>query len=597
VPLRLIRLALAGSAWLALVSAAGCGGSDGGAPDAGVTANPRLVILDPPGDALGLPFAGSATLRVRYQTGAGEPIAGEPVQFRLVSSTTADPGGATLSAGESLTDALGIARVDLVAGALETTFRVEVGATQAALVYFTVSVSQAGFAHLTVVPHHEGWRDPTGFERIELRLYRGGDVRCSDVDPDDPPASLFPPRTLSSFAETADYQNVIAAQPYTVIAWTLAPDNPTRLSWGCVELAAAQVPPARFDLAMAVRDRALRMPASAELVSALDLTPLGEAVAAAGADAPWTVLGCSEGPGQLLLDCTLDALVPDGVLDCQVHGTGATVDAIEAARGDADEFGCRPGQAGVVDSLDRRLSDAVAAGGGFPTGGDLGDLLATRVSMATAVQLRSQLEILPGNLARHRLLEAAVQVDGNPYTVDLTASDRPVLTATAGAAVDEQRTLVIGSHGFTVAVGSVLGAAWRDRALPSAGLDGRADDLGAALAASAEDSGSATSGCAAVSAIVCPELAQGASCAVAACQQAAVALDQSMTSWWRALDGSGVDLVLSGSAPLIDSDDDLVVDGLGSGSQGPGTWDALWSVDAGDGVAAGGSFTAAAVVP
>ncbi|HTM19033.1 MAG TPA: hypothetical protein VL172_00940, partial [Kofleriaceae bacterium] len=62
----LIRALLAGSAVLAA-----CGGGDG-APDAGPEANPRLVILDPPGDALGLPFGGTATLRVRYETDGGE---------------------------------------------------------------------------------------------------------------------------------------------------------------------------------------------------------------------------------------------------------------------------------------------------------------------------------------------------------------------------------------------------------------------------------------------------------------------------------------------------------------------------------------------
>src|SRR5688572_19253276 len=287
----LIRALLVGSALLAA-----CGGG-GDAPDAGPEANPRLVILDPPGDSVGLAFGGTATLRVRYETDAGEPIPDAAVDFQLVVRQDADPRGAALSATAAMTDALGIARVDLVAGAEETIFQVEAIAEQAASAFFPVSVSQAGFAHLDVDPFHDGWRDPLGFARLELRLYRAIDAVCAGIDADEPPASLFPPRALSGFDEIGTYQNIIASQPYTLVAWALLPDNPVPLAYGCVELGPQQVPPAEFALAMPVRDRPARLPGDAGLVSSLDLEPLADSAAAAGASAPWTVLSCAHGPG------------------------------------------------------------------------------------------------------------------------------------------------------------------------------------------------------------------------------------------------------------------------------------------------------------
>ncbi len=573
---------LLGSALLAA-----CGG-DGGAPDAG-TGNPRLVILDPPGDALGLAFAGQTTLRVRYETDAGDPIPDATVDFSLVVRPDADPGGATLSAESATTDSLGIARVDLVAGALETTFQVEASAPQAASAYFTVSVSQAGFAHVSVAPYHEGWRDVAGFERIELRLYRAGDATCAAIDPDAPPESVFPPRSLSSFTEMATYQNVIATQPYTVVAWALAVDNPTRLAFGCAELGAAQVPPTPFALALAVRDRTARLPGSADLVSALEVGPLAAAAAAAGAVAPWMVLGCVDGPGQLLLDCTADALVADGAVDCDVNGSGSLLTAIEAARGDADEFGCRPGMVATSASLDRKLTAAVAAGGPFPTGTELETLLAARADLLGMVELRSRMEFYDGGLLRHILSDATVVVGGEIYSLPLALTSRPVLAALASAAIDDQRHLVVGEHGFTLRYGSLAGEAFAAAALPPAGLAGRELDLGAALAGSAVDASSSTSGCAAVSAILCGEIAQPSGCAINACQQAAAALDQSFTHWWRRMDGDGVDLVLGGSVPLIDADDDLWFESLGGDGEG-GSWQVRWSAEVGTDLPAEGTF-------
>jgi hypothetical protein len=586
----LIRALLAGSALLAA-----CGGGDG-APDAGPEANPRLVILDPPGDSIGLAFGGTTTLRVRYETDAGEPIPDAAVDFQLVVRQDADPRGAALSATTAMSDALGIARVDLVAGAEETTFQIEAIAPQAASAFFTVSVSQAGFAHIDLDPFHDGWRDPLGFERIELRLYRAIDATCAAIDADEPPLSLFPPRALSGFDEVGSYQNVIASQPYTLVAWALLPDNTLPLAYGCVELGPHQVPPSRFALAMPVRDRAPRLPGDAELVSTLDLEPLADAAADAGTGAPWTVLSCAHGPGQLLLDCTTDVLGGDGTLDCVVDGANATVTAIQAARGPVDEFLCRPGTVGIEDSLDHQLNDAIDAGGDFPMGGELGELLDARADLLADVQLRSTLQFLPGGLVRHRLVALVADVGGTPYEVDLASTSRPVIAATAPAAIDGERNLVVGEHGFTLRYGSFAGAAWRDVALPAAGVAGRDADLGAALAGSAEDGGSATTGCNAVSAIICAEIGQAASCAYAACQTAAAALDDSFTAWWRGMDGDDLDLRLQGSVPLVDGDDDLAVDGLGTGGAEMGSWQATWDAAFGADIAADGSFAGSAPV-
>lgn len=583
----------------AVLFAAACGGSSTDDPDAGSTpANARLVILNET-EILGLGFGERRTLRVRYETDEGEPIPEALIEFTFLTAGIERTGGAGLSATDAETDELGVARVDLVAGAENVSFRIGVDAPDALGATFYIAVSDMGFASLVISPVHSGWRVPADdFANVQVRLYRASSARCTDIDIDDPPQSLFPPRSMSAFGAVASYQNISAGEGYTVLSWTEGPDGDTPLSFGCVDLDAPQVPPARIAFDVVVADRDLTLPVATTLSSVFDMQPVADAVDATGANLPWDTLGCQSGPGQLLLDCAVDALAPDGDLDCIPTGSTALTDTIDAHRGAADAAGCRPSTFGTMQpSLDKLLTDAVAAGGSWPVGSDLADLLGTRVEITQGFELHSILTLWAQS-ARHELVSIRISAVGDDFTVDFADTAFPIVStdqvALGGSGPTE---LAVGVHGFTLRYGTLARWAFGDLGLAPDGLDD--DALGAQLAQSAyDDGGSNQTGCAAVSAIVCAEVGQAQSCLEAACQQGAMALDDLFSLWWQAMDGSGIDLTLSGTAPLYDFDGDLAVDSIGADEKGKrtGSWQIDFATAAGPAIETTGGFGTAGVI-
>ncbi len=585
----------------ALLVTSACGGDDEETADAGPPRSARLVIQPPPGDIVGLPFNDSVTLRVLYETDAGEPIPDGRVQFSILATgADEDPGGSTLSANQAITDAQGIARVDLHAGAERTHFRIEVDAADAPTTRFYVAVSETGFARLIVTPVHEGWREPETFERIELRLYRAAELRCVGMDIDDLPQPVFPPRTLAEFGGSATYQNVTSGEAYTLVAWTLVADSATPISVGCTDLGAEQVPPGNIELPLVLRDRALVLPEVTTLSSTLDLAPLAAAVTSTGVDRPWRVLACPTGPGQLLLDCTLDVLAPDTALDCVVHSDDPIVAEVEALRGAADANGCRPAQVGSDPSLDQVLLDGVAEGAAWPIGPDLDTLLQSREDTMISVELTSQLTIDSPSSARHRLGSVRLEVNGTPFDLDLSATDRPVLQQSQ-VPIDfaSPPVLDVGEHGFTLRYGSLARAAFVAIGLSPRGLGERASHLGAALVESVSDGGASDPGCPSVSAILCGAIESPLDCALEACSIAALHLDTELEAWWTQLNGSGLDFELTGQAPIYDHDDDLLVDDIGRSDDSTvtGEWSARFELASGQKVSTSGAFGSVTEAP
>jgi hypothetical protein len=570
----------------------GCGDDVTTDPDAG-DVNARLDILDPPGDAIGLTHGGRVTLRVRYARERGEVIAGAPVRFAMIATGTGEsPAGSVLSADTAQTDSLGVARVDLVAGAQDTSFRVSVDARDAPTQYFYVTVAEGGFAKLYITPVHQGWRATEAFSRIEVRLYRAQILHCADLDVEAPPDSLSPPRSLSGFGGTVNYLNVTAGQPHTLVAWAhigVGPDpgmeSPVPVSAGCVDLGASELPASRVNIELPLRDRALvldRTPAR----SSFDLAPVAEAVDAAGLVRPWHILSCEAGPGQLLLDCALDALAPDAALDCVATGTSALVEAVNAHRGAADASGCRPAAlADTSASLDAELTLAVQAGAGFPVAAELAAMLADRAAIMASFELDSDMTLFDNRTAgetalSHRLTTLRALAPGGVYELSLGATSRPVIEQSPVPATLDGNALALGEHGFTLRHGDFARRAFAAIALAPRGLDDAQDSLGTALAQSVNGPGQ--TGCAGLSELVCVKIGQTASCLAAACTQGATALDGHLSGWWRALLAPGIDFALSGTALIHDPDGDLQADSVGRDAQGQstGAWSAtLWLSD------------------
>jgi hypothetical protein len=591
----LLRVA---AALAVVVSTIACGGSSTDDPDAGSTpSNARLVILNE-SDILGLGFGERRTLRVRYETDEGEPIPETVIEFALITAGTERTGGTGLSATDAETDELGVARVDLVAGAENVSFRVSVDAPDALGATFYIAVSDMGFANLVISPVHSGWRVPADdFANVQVRLYRATSAVCADIDIDDPPESLFPPRSMAAFGTDASYQNISAGEGYTVVSWTEGPDNSTPLSFGCVDLDSPQVPPARVSFDVVVVDRDLYLPASTTLSSLFDMQPVVDAIDATGVNAAWDILGCQAGPGQLLLDCTLDALAPDDALDCIVNGDSAITTATEASRGAPDAAGCRPSVYGnMIPSLDQVLTDAVVAGDAWPVGPDLAEVLSTRHEITQGFELHTTLTLWD-QAARHELSSIRISGGGDDYTIDFADTAFPQLSDDqVGLSGSDPTQLALTSHGFTLRYGYLSQWAFADLALAPKGLDD--DALGTALASSATNGGSGATDCIAVSELTCGEIGQAASCLEVACQQGVIALDGLLTLWWQAMNGVGLDLTLSGSAPIYDFDGDLTVDSIGADEKGKrtGAWQVRFTTATGTGIDTTGGFGTAGVI-
>lgn len=551
------------------------------APDAGAggeVSNKRLVLL-PPGEEIGLTYNSRTTLRVRYETAFNEIVRNAELRFALVATNPGEStAGATLSAASAVTDTSGIARVDLETTAQEARFRVSVDARDAPTKHFYISVSQGGFAQLHVTPEHAGWRPLSGFDRLELRLYAASLLACADLDPDMPRQSAFPTRELDGFGEAvAEFQNVNAGQPHTVVAWGFVPDSAVASAVGCMDLDSAQLPLSRVALTLPVADRALRVPADAPVSSVLDTGLVAAAIAQAGADRAWNQLACDTGPGQLLLDCMLDAANPDSALDCvpTAAADGLARD-VAARRGPPGAGGCRTDLDGGGDpSLDRLLTDAITAGG-WPAGADRQALRQARADILASLELDSALSLLPPTAARHRLVTARMRAGGGSFEVDLGATSRPLIDQTRVGVVVDGDQLSLAEHGFTLRYGSLAAAAFAALGLVPAGLPADTDAMGSSMVAALADPELDIPGCEVASALVCTAIERAPACLAAACASATPALDQALAAWWRAAQGSGLDLVMSGHGRLHDADGDLTVEAVGTGADGasPGLWNA-----------------------
>lgn len=573
-------------ALVAAVAAAGAACSSGGGdlgviPDAGTPEARYLDILGTPGEEVGLAYNSRVTLYVRYLRVGGGVVRREPVRFALEANRPGEAtAGATLSATTANTNQSGEASVELFSGAEDARFRVSVDARDAGTVYFFISVAQGGFARVDVEPVHQGWRAAEELARVEVRLYASAFLSCDALDVDAPPTSAYPPRGLDGFGDAVSFQNVSARQAHTVVAWAETAAGARPVAVGCLPLDGAQLPTGSVRTAVVVRDRDLILPETLSVSARFDLGAVAAIVDAAGATAAWDVMACPAGPGQLLLDCALDAAVPDDALDCVVNGTGgpdSLVAAIEAQRGPPDLLdgaGCRPGLLdGGELSLDGRLTEAVAQA--WPTGATLLDVLAVQGSVVGELSLDSVLTPLGTSALAHGLGQARVPAGNEVFPLDLPATSRPVLTAGPVAASLDGNLLAVAPHGFTLRYAALAAGAFAALGLAPAGIDDDPRGLGQSLVAAVRDPGTDLTGCAGLSNLVCTTAGEDAGCLAEACAGAVPVLDAALAAWLEVLDGSaaGVDFELAGTLALLDADGDLVVEGLAPASGPAGEQD------------------------
>ncbi len=543
-----------GACAIALALAA-CGDDGAGASDAGVNTNFSLEILSPPGDSIGLVFSGTSPLRVRYLDDQGLPLASQLVEFTLLDSGNESTGGASLSSADAITNAEGIAAIDLVAGAERVNYRVEASAAQAPSVIFYIQVSDQGFVNLEIRSAHEGPRDPESYQTVQLRIYTNGPPRCSEIDFDDLPQSFLQPHTQEAIGEVSEFVNLAADDAYTVIAWAeIAGGRP--LAVACVNLPAARLRSGQtFAAVMNMADRSYQWDEPLEVEAVIDLRPMTSTLVGAHA---WQRLGCPLGHAELLLDCLADAQTGDGLMDCDGVSTSPLSTGLATRRGVLGSDGCRlalDSEGG--SSIDGLLQAALdAATGGWPSTEERAALAGGYASLTEEVRIFSLMEATSSESATHRLLRAQL---GSAVS-DLVASTRPVIESVGVPyLLDASPLLTLNSHAFTLRYGEVAAEHYDTLALAPANVSGLDASLGDEIMsgiAIASDTG-----CSALEDFVCNELELPAACANQ-CSGIASDLNTLLASWLPALQSTGVDYEFALAAALVDANNDLGIDSL-----------------------------------
>jgi hypothetical protein len=546
-----------------------------------VTADPSTVALSP-----------GKTGRVRFLlTSEGVPIPDQKVTFAIVEAGT----NASLAGSGAVSDADGFAFANVQAG-IEETFHVRAtteGMTQADALVVVGPVGSVVVAPFFAPSSSSAPR----VSQIDVLVFDG--YRCEDTLPTGSPGPGRD-KPLSASGGTVEFDDVRTDETSAAVAHAIDRQSVT-VAAGCVDLSGSSLlPNGVVQVALPLYDTVTTPVGSFNVTSKLVFSP---PLAAAGAiAAPWHDLAnCPLDPAQLWLDCTIDALLPataEDPLDCVPLATpgakGPVGDALSARRGmpianaDGTPSGCRGGRdAGGDVSLDATLLGLF----GSPLPPEVVALQAVAYDAAHILDrltLQSTLDVSAGDrpdrfVVAHTLLSAefptltsagsvgaAIKL---PYDL-LQPLGLPVLSAYATATTEDQQ-IFIANHGFTLRLGTVARAAFGVLALAPRGLPANPGDVPVFLAGLAHLDDGVTYDCAAMDQALCPRAGLGAGCLIAACADGLAVLAAQLDASFDPADGPGLDLHLTGSAPLLDQT------GVGTTRVLGSTEDkvAAWSVD------------------
>lgn len=527
-------------------------------------------------------------------TNRGVPAAGQTVGFAIVpAGVGAGAQGATLAATSAVSDASGMATVGVRAG-LMTTFQVQATlGTASAEIAVIVETGTAGSVLVApfFAPSSTAAATATG---LTVRFY--DQTSCEELNLAHPPT---PARDIANLAPggTAlyDFVNTGTVSAAVGQALDMTGTATTVLARGCVDIPGSSLlADSTVEVALPLYDATPNPIGTFAVTSTLSFQP--PLAAAAALAAPWADLSdCPLDPAQLWLDCTVDALSGSSTndpLDCSPSifpgAEGPLGDALTAQRGLplVDDSGATTGCRGAKAGSGAESLDAIALGlFGSPTPPELLALPAIAADAAAildAVTLQSVLTIGPSEVAgdylvTHTLSTAVFGPPAGAGAVTLATLGLPTLTAYTTAS-DGDGLLTIGKHGFTLRLGTAARAAFGPLSLVPRGLPATANALVPALFALARSADGTASGCAALDAAVCEAVSEPTGCLLTACAAGLAALAAKLDDAFDGADGAGLDLYLSGSAPLFDTHGDGTASVLGSTGINP-TQVGLWSVD------------------
>ncbi|HSY39397.1 MAG TPA: hypothetical protein VLA79_07710, partial [Polyangia bacterium] len=520
-------------------------------------------------------------------TEGGHPVAGQTVSFTTIGSSTTGAQGATVAEPSGVTGADGSVSVIARAGLADFRVEAQIGTAKADV---TIIVATGPTGTVLVEPFVAPSSSPLPPDTtIDVTFYPSS---CAELDLDAPPPTVRGTVTLNGLGSSARFDVVSTTGISAAVGRASA--GGALVASGCVDIPGSiLLANETVEVALPLTDWSPDPVGTYTVTSTLKFAP--PLAAAAALAAPWSDLSdCPLDPAQLWLDCTVDALSPAtsaDPLDCVPStapgGEGPLGDAIAALRGVplADGAGGPPLCRSAQDAAGNESLDALALGlFGSPTPAQLIALpaiAADAASILDSFQLVSQLTVAPGGTAGSyvvtHLLTGAAFGPAAQVPVTLASLALPVLQAYTSATVSDQ-ALVIGSHGFTLRLGTAARAAFGPLALVPRGLPADVPSFVSALFSLAQTPGGTTTGCAALDGLVCPAVARPVGCLMSACLTGLGALAGKLDGAFATADGTGLDLMLSGTAPLIEKSGGGLADRLGS--DGTGTSPAAtWSVN------------------
>jgi hypothetical protein len=523
----------------------------------------------------------------------GAPAAGQVVGFAIVDGAGAGAQGATLAAASAVTDAAGVATVGVRAG-LTTAFRIQATAG-AASAEVAVIVETGAVGSVLVAPFFTP-SSSAASEATGIDVLFFDEMSCEQLNLARPPA---PARGIVTVAvgATALFDFVTTGAVSAAVGQALYAHGTetTVVAGGCVDVPGTSLlADGSVEVALPLTDAIPDPVGTFAVTSTLTFQP--PLAAAAALAAPWADLSdCPLDPAQLWLDCTIDALSGSSAadpLDCVPQATpggeGPLGDALGAMRGAPllDDTGAATGCRSARDAGGAESLDAIALGlfgsPTAPTVAALPTIAAEAAALLGGVTLQSTLAVQPSSVAgsylvTHTLSSAVFGPAGGRGSVLLAPLALPSLTAYTTATASDD-LLVIGRHGFTLRLGTAARVAFGQLSLAPRGLPGDAASLVPALFALAHSADGTAVGCAALDGALCPAAGQAAGCLLAACAAGLQALAAKLDGGFDGADGVGLDLYLSGSAPLLETHGDGLASKLGGSGIDPSAVGS-WSVD------------------
>ena len=594
-----------------LCAVLGVPGCDGGGPASSLGAGAGSYKISTDADEVDILPNESKTLVFRLSDSqSGRMAAGRVLQFVIL-----DPGmarGATLSLDRAVTGPQGTVQVQVIAG-FTTSFKIQVTATGADPATVKVYVDAQKRGPMEVAPIIVAPADLTATVG-QVRITFIHDSSCAAVDRSKPVSSMFDPRAVAPGGTTI-FRSVSIERNHAVVGQGLDASGAVRVD-GCVDLPGRTVMvEGLMRLVVPLYPLAVSPVGRYKASSLLTLQGMPKAVAAV-VDSYAELPACRSEPGRLWLDCTVDALSPETAedpLDCKpsVADEGVFEGRLAALRGLRDpqrpttrcrlatDGAGRPsletqiegmfaGQPRLVENLSAIAGEVAALFAGFR-------VTSTMTVSATSDPLRFQLE--------HQLDQVVFTLPSEPATIDLLALGLPVRTARFVPVTLKASELFVDRHSFTLRLGSAARLALQRNILPRRGYSGTIVEVVTRMFASATylDRGTLLSGCAALSALVCPLVRGPDQCVVPACTAGVAALARNLNDVFRRLDGADMDLFVEGSTRIVETDGDGKADALGwlvAGS--PDSLPGFWFghvVGSEEQIALGGLFTADRLKP